>query len=262
VNDVPSDLVSPVVLLHGATSSSRAWAPLLSGLAAHHSVFAPTLAGHFGGPILSAAPHLVVPGIVDAMCRQLDAADIDTAHLVGNSLGGWVALELARRGRARSVVALSPAGAWRQSKDLTRLLAIFRAASAAARMGNALRRLTTNGRMRRIVLRIVAEHADRLSPTQVSEVLEDIAGCAVLTDLLDGARHAGAMAPLINFDIPVRIVWGAHDRLLPFMRYGAPMLAAVPGAELIILPGVGHVPMIDDPDLVVRTILEFTTRRA
>ena len=57
---------------------------------------------------------------------------------------------------------------------------------------------------------------------------------------------------------PIRIAWGGRDRTLPFERYGKPMLEAVPSAELVMLPGVGHVPMSDDPELVARTILEVT----
>ena len=123
----------PILLLHGATSSAKAWDALLPALSAKHRVFAPTLAGHLGGPPLPAGFGGVVSRIVDATCRQLDEAAVDTAHVVGNSLGGWVALELARRGRARSVLALSPAGAWRSPRDVQRLLILFRGAGAMAR---------------------------------------------------------------------------------------------------------------------------------
>lgn len=117
--------VAPVVLIHGATSSARVWDPLMPILSPTCQIFAPSLAGHRGGPSLITGPVPVVDRIVDDMCRQLDEAAIDTAHMVGNSLGGWVALELARRGRAKSVLALSPAGAWRSQRDLRRLLILF-----------------------------------------------------------------------------------------------------------------------------------------
>ncbi|WP_293002275.1 alpha/beta fold hydrolase [Mycobacterium sp.] len=247
---------SPVVLLHGATASARIWAPVLPALHAHRPVFVPTLAGHWGGPPLSVPPAMVVSGIVDAACQQLDEAGIESAHLVGNSLGGWVALELGRRGRALSVLALSPAGAWRSPKDLERMLRIFRV-GAGLRRATTIHKLASRRRARRILLRAMAEHADRMSPAQVAALFEDMAGCAVLTDLLAGARDAGPMAAFEQLMCPVRIAWGDRDRTLPFMRYGAPMLAAVPGAELVMLPGVGHVPMIDDPALTARTILDF-----
>jgi pimeloyl-ACP methyl ester carboxylesterase len=246
-----------LVLLHGATSSSRAWAPILQMLTPHHDVFVPTLAGHLGGPPLSVAPPLVVEGIVDAMCRQLDDAGIDSAHLVGNSLGGWVALELARRGRAKSVLALSPAGAWSSANDLKRLLTLFRLGAAGARHGSTARMLVKYAVLRRMILRLMAERGDQLSAIQIDEVFADMAGCGILNDLLAGARQRGPMVPFERLECPVRLAWGIRDRMLPFMRYGAPMLSALPGADLVLVPDVGHVPMIDDSALVGRMILDF-----
>lgn len=247
---------SPIVLLHGATSSARVWDPLLPTLSVKHRVVAPTLAGHLGGPPLPAGSEGVVGRIVDATCRHLDDVAIDTAHVVGNSLGGWVALELARRGRARSVLALSPAGAWRSPRDLRRMLVLFRGAAAFARAKNAPN-LVARKHVRRVLLRLMAEHADRMTSAQVTAVFEDLAGCTGLPDILDGARHNGPIEPVADVDCRVRIAWGLNDRMLPFMRYGAPMLAAVPAAEFALLPGVGHVPMIDDPGFIAKTILDF-----
>jgi pimeloyl-ACP methyl ester carboxylesterase len=252
----PDPAQPTIVLLHGATSSARAWEPLLPKLSAKRRVFVPTLAGHHGGPSIQAGPVGVVDRIVDATCQQLDEAGLDTAHLVGNSLGGWVALELARRGRAESVLALSPAGAWRSPRDLRRLLILFRGAAALGRAKKAPN-LATDKHVRRVLLRLMAEHADRMTPAQVAAVFEDIVGCTVLTDILDGARDNGPIRPIRDVGCRVRIAWGLNDRMLPFMRYGAPMLAAVPGAEFGFLWGVGHVPMIDDPVLVANTILNF-----
>lgn len=246
----------PIVLLHGATSSSRAWESVLPELRGH-VVITPTLAGHLNGPELSVAPRAVVDGIVDAMETYLDRADIGKAHLVGNSLGGWVALELARRGRATSVLALSPAGAWRNQKDLRRLLRLFRIGAAGARHEDLTRKIVRHSGIRRIMLRPMAEHGDRLTAAQVNEALEDMAGCSILTSLLAGARDRGPIHPFDQIDCPVRIAWGLEDRTLPFMRYGVPMLSSLPGAELTLVPGVGHVPMIDEPELVGRMILDF-----
>jgi pimeloyl-ACP methyl ester carboxylesterase len=245
-----------IVLLHGATSSARAWDSLVPMLSPKYALFVPSLAGHRGGPPLPAIPAGVVDRIVDAMCRQLDEAAIDTAHIVGNSLGGWVALELARRGRARSVLALSPAGAWRSARDLRRLLVRFRAGAALGRVKD-MPNLAAHRRVRRILLLLMAEHADRMTPTQVAATFEDLAGCTVLPEILDGARDNGPMKPVSGVGCRVRIAWSMNDRMLPFMRYGAPMLAAVPAAEFVFLAGVGHVPMIDDPGLVANTILDF-----
>jgi pimeloyl-ACP methyl ester carboxylesterase len=245
----------PVVLLHGATSSSRIWQPLLPSLTCRHRVVVPTLAGHRGGPPVPTGSGTTLERIVDDICRQLDEANIPSAHLVGNSLGGWVALELARRGRARTVLALSPAGGWNRAVDLQRMLLIFRVAGLLRR-SRAVPLMAVDPRRRRMLLRAMAEHADRLTTAQTAAIFEDLAGCDVLAELIGGARESGPIKTL-SAPCPIRVVWGALDRTLPFARYGRPMVAALPGAELEVLAGVGHVPMIDDPEATADAILRF-----
>jgi pimeloyl-ACP methyl ester carboxylesterase len=196
-----------------------------------------------------------VERIVDDVCRQLDEADIPPAHLVGNSLGGWVALELARRGRARTVLALSPAGGWNRAVDLQRMLLIFRAAGVLRR-SRAMPRMAADPRRRRMLLRPMAEHAERLTTAQTAAIFEDLAGCDVLAELIGGARESGPIKAL-SAPCPIRVLWAELDRTLPFARYGRPLIAALPGAELELLAGVGHVPMIDDPEATADAILRF-----
>src|ERR1700712_4636725 len=95
----------PLVCLHGFTDTWRTWELGLPRLERHHDVLAPTLAGHAGGPPVD-------DGVSDATLADhveaaMDAAGFRTAHLVGNLLGGYLALMLAERGRACSVVALA-----------------------------------------------------------------------------------------------------------------------------------------------------------
>src|SRR3954464_9866401 len=99
-----------MLLLHGFTATWRAWDLVLPVLERRHDVLAPTLPGHAGGPPL--AGDVGADAIVDAVERAMDDAGFDTAHVVGNSLGGYVRLRLGARGRARTVVALAPAGGW------------------------------------------------------------------------------------------------------------------------------------------------------
>ena len=99
-----------MVLLHGMTSSGRAWDDLGTELARHCEVHAPTALGHRGGAPVPRSATLA--DVVDDAQRYLDTAGLDRPHLVGHSLGGYTALELARRGRAASVTAISPAGFW------------------------------------------------------------------------------------------------------------------------------------------------------
>jgi pimeloyl-ACP methyl ester carboxylesterase len=248
---------SPLILLHGANMSWRAWRPVLPFLTARHDVFVPTMAGHRGGPILDVESDHGMTAVVDSLCDQLDQAGIETAHVAGNSLGGWAALELARRGRARSVTAISPAGAWRSRRDLMRLLVMFRMARAA--MGTPpLRALAANPVLRAAWLGRVVEHPGRVSTEDLAGMVEDAVACKALCGALSGRVQLHMLEPLDVAVCPIRVAWAERDRTIPYHRYGHPMRARIPGAEFITLPGVGHVPMSDDPRLVARTILEMT----
>ncbi|WP_320671817.1 alpha/beta fold hydrolase [Patulibacter defluvii] len=252
---------TPLVLLHGFTGSWRVWRPLMPALEAHHDVLAPSLPGHAGAAPPPPAARLGVPSLVDAVEAQLDAAGIATAHLAGNSLGGWVALELARRGRARSVVALSPAGAWSSRRDLDRVIRIIRGSHQALHRAPALSdRLLRQPWARRIGLRAVAERGDHVPLADALDLVADARACTIVPAFLDwvaGDRPLRGGPPL---DAPLTVAWAERDRTLPFDRYGRPWLEASGAAELVRLRGVGHVPMLDDPALVARTILNAARR--
>lgn len=100
----------PLVLLAVWANPWHKWEPVLPLLTSQFDVLIPTLPG-----FAHSAP-LVGPASVSALARgvgsAMDQAGFDTAHVIGNSMGGWVAMELARSGRARTVGALSPAGGW------------------------------------------------------------------------------------------------------------------------------------------------------
>ncbi|MDT7623526.1 MAG: hypothetical protein QOF99_4427 [Pseudonocardiales bacterium] len=249
---------TPLVLLHGATMSWRAWRPVLPFLVGRHDVFVPTLVGHRGGPSLAPDARPGMDAIVDVLCEQLDEAGIETAHLAGNSLGGWVALELARRGRARSVIGFSPAGAWRTRRDLERLVWLFRTARAG--LGNPrLGPLVRNGVLQRLGLTRVASHPGRIPAEDVREMIADMVGCDVFDRMFGGEHDGLGLAPFDVAHCPVHIAWALRDRVISYRRFGRPMRELIPGAQFSMLPGVGHLPMYDDPRLVARTILELTS---
>ena len=140
----------PLLCLHGFTDTWRTWELVLPALERHHDVLAPTLLGHAGGPPLAGAIDAAL--LPDAIERAMDDAGFETAHIVGNSLGGYLALQLAARGRARSVVALAPAGGWAQGDEsfketLGFLVAMQEQVSAAVPHADAL---LASGRGRRL----------------------------------------------------------------------------------------------------------------
>src|SRR6201999_4428956 len=102
----------PILLLHPFMMSQNVWkgvAPLIAETG-RYEVFAPTMPGHNGG--IKGRFFLDTAEMADDVERRMDALGWETAHIVGNSLGGWVAFELERRGRARTLTGIAPAGGW------------------------------------------------------------------------------------------------------------------------------------------------------
>jgi pimeloyl-ACP methyl ester carboxylesterase len=251
---------SPMVCLHGFADTWRTWELVLPALERHHDVLAPTLAGHAGGPPL---PATAVPAtIADAVERQMDAAGIRTAHVVGNSLGGHVALQLAARGRARTVVALAPAGGWVRGDGLAgdvlrRQRDLLAAAKATAPHARAI--LATEEGRRRATELIVADPG-HMPGELIAHLMLGVAACPGAEALLDAAAHADWTLDAGRIGCPVRLVWGMKDRLLPWPsaaeRYRSEWL---PHADWVELEGVGHCPQLDLPVPTAQLILGVTS---
>jgi pimeloyl-ACP methyl ester carboxylesterase len=231
---------------------------VLPALEAEHDVLAPTLPGHCGGPSLGDGVAPSVGALADAVEQYLDDAGLATAHIAGNSLGGWLALELARRGRARSVVALAPGGAWINASDLRRVTMIIRATHAGLRaLAPQLDALMRRPRARRVLLAHLVARPDAADVQELVDALKDAAACTLVRPLLTAIARDGQLA-YGAATCPILIAWPEHDRLLPLERHGRPLLDLVPGATLDVLPGLGHAPMYDDPHVVAGTILDVT----
>ncbi|HEY1974077.1 MAG TPA: alpha/beta fold hydrolase [Pseudonocardia sp.] len=251
---------TPLLLIHGASVTWRTWKPVLPLLEPHHEVIAPTLIGHSGGPALAEGVPPSVAALVDGVAAELDALGLDRVHIAGNSLGGWIALELARRGRARSVVVFSPGGAWRSDRRYALLGAGIRAGVAAMDlMGPRLERLALTPRGRRLLAGAQFEHPERVDPAELIADIRALRASPILGPLTRVLGQA-PLAPLPEPGCPVRVVWARRDRVIPFHEFGAPLMERLPTAELIMLDGVGHVPMPDDPETVSRLILEITAQ--
>ena len=129
----------------------------------------------------------------------MDAEGIGRAHVAGNSLGGWVAVELGRRGRALSVTALSPAGGWTRARDLQRVLVLVTAGVRMLERREQLRlaALLRRPRLRRLAFRTVMEHGDRVPVGQLAELIDDTLGCTAF----EAFAAADAEAPLAPDDL-------------------------------------------------------------
>ena len=247
----------PLVLLHPLGMSARVWEPLRPALEPHHEFIALTTLGHHGGGAAARRPA-TVGDLVDDAERALNARGLERPHIAGNSLGGWMAIELARRARARSVCALSPAGSWTAgTTEQTAGARRIRRSILSARLGRPLPMplLMRSGTVRRLVLRDAAAHGDRLTVEQTVEATRDLLGCVIAEDILTTDEELAALDPP---PCPITLAWAAEDRLLPVEINGAVARRRIPQARFTVLAGTGHIPMIDEPERVARAILETT----
>jgi pimeloyl-ACP methyl ester carboxylesterase len=252
----------PLVLLHPFALCTEVWQPILPALEEHHEVFALPIPGHAGSDPLPADYQYSVDAALDLLEAKLDSLGIQQAHLVGNSLGGWLAIELARRGRALSVTALAPGGGWEAgSPELSRLLRRFQVTKAlltvGGRVASQLARWTLP---RRYLLRDAVARPENLTPLEARLLIETTWRCAVYGDVLKAIPTQPLSTPFAKLPCPVRLVWGAEDRLLPMRGYSERWRRVLPGAEWVTLPNVGHVQMYDDPQAVAASILDLTKR--
>jgi pimeloyl-ACP methyl ester carboxylesterase len=247
----------PLVLLHGILCSERIWNGVVPLVATHHDVIVPTELGHNGGPVAKERP-VSIEHIIDDIERQLDELALEKVHFAGNSLGGWIAIELARRGRALTVCALSPAGTWDVDwEDVKRVTKKLSSSVRDTRRSRAmLPLLARSKRLRHLLLRDIAVHGERVGPAELLAIADDTIGCEIAEDI---STIAGAqIAPLDPPPCPITLAWSGCDRLLPVDVFGARARELIPGARWIVLDDVGHVPMLDDPQLVAQTILTAT----
>ena len=243
------------MLIHGIGSSWRVFEPVLPMLEAKHEVLAVNLPGFGGAEPLPITP--TIPALADAVAREIVSAGFDTPHIAGNSLGGWVALELARRRGARSVVGLSPGG-MHTDRERAFITASLRATFAAARRAAPhAELLTRTAAGRTLLFAQVFARPWALAPDAAADTLRTLAGADAFLPTLESTLGSDRASGLEQIRCPATIAWGTRDLLL-FPRQGPRFVRAIPGAELRPLPGLGHVPMFDDPEATARVVLETT----
>jgi pimeloyl-ACP methyl ester carboxylesterase len=251
---------TPLLLLHGVGAIWRAWSPVLPHLEPHHDVIVPTLAGHGGGPPLDPQVTPSVHALADALEDELDRLGLQKVHIAGNSLGGWIGIELARRGRALSLVLFSPPGAWRSQRAINvRANGVRLSLGALGRYASHADTIAANSLLHWSLLAGQVAHPNRVPPETLAAYIRAGGEAPIVAPLLRVIPLHQVQPLAADRDYPVRLVWGDRDLVLPFKHFGSPMLERLPGAELIRLSGVGHVPMSDDPAGVAELILEVTT---
>ncbi len=249
----------PLVLLAGFTDTWRSWELVLPALEAEHEVLAPTLAGHAGGPEIGPDEDPEV-AILDAVERAMDEAGFETAHIAGNSLGGWVALKMAERGRARSVTGLAPAGGWPvDDPAIAATIEYFKTTQQL--LEQALPHadaIVASPEGRATATQMYASTAEHMSADLILHQMRGAFGCPAVMRLIEHAEANGWNLEAERVTCPVRLVWGSEDRVLVLptaaVRFREEWL---PQAEWVELEGAGHCPQLDHPLETTQLILDF-----
>lgn len=245
---------TPLVLVHGFTDTWRTWDLVLPELERHHDVLAPTLPGHAGGRPLGDDVSDAI--LVDDVERAMDEAGIERAHIAGNSLGGYIALQLAARGRAESAVALAPAGGWRRDDPVIGdILGFFQ--QTRAQLEAALPHvdaMLASEEGRRLATSFVVTNFEHIPVELIKRQVEGMVACDAVP-LMEFAAREGFDLDVEAIDCPVRIVWGTEDRILPYPGTAARYREEMPNADWVELEGIGHMPQLDVPTEAAQLIL-------
>ncbi|MCK2215037.1 alpha/beta hydrolase [Actinomadura sp. ATCC 31491] len=243
---------APLILIHGIGHHWQAWLPVMDRLAATRTVIALDLPGFGDSPGLPAGTPYTAESLADAVESFCALLGVREPAVAGNSLGGYLALELASRGVVRSAVAFSPAGFWSRSEYVyARTLLRALRATARALPPERSARLAESPAARALSAGLLVAHPSRLAPTALAAATQALAAAPGFEQTLES--FDGLMPPAPP-KTPITIAWGEHDRLL--LRRQAVRAARWSGERVKLLTGCGHVPMSDDPELVARVILE------
>lgn len=258
----------PLLLVHGTGGNLRVWDPVAGLLASDRTVVAVDLPGFGLSPRVSelgALPGVTpdTPPTPEGFARVLAALvrhlGYDAVHVAGNSVGGWTALEMAKLGVARSVVALSPAGLWRRDAPLYDVLSL-RNTRRFARSFDALMPVVLSRPLgRRIMLWQTFAHPERVPPRAAVEAARAFGRAPGFEEHFEATireRFVGGRA----ISVPVTVAFGARDRLL-LRRQSRYRDELPPRTRWFELPDCGHVPTHDDPTLVADVILDGSSRR-
>lgn len=253
----------PLLLVHGITDTWRSWELVIPALERHHDVLAITLLGHSGGREPGPGDEISLQALADEAERDMDAAGFETAHIAGNSLGGWIALELAARGRARSVVPLAPSGGWEgRNLHATMTLVEFMINQYSLKLlGDRAGQLAARPGTRALALGRLVSKPGRVPAPLAAALIQGAADCPAVVPLLMETRGRG-YPDLDAIGCRVRIVWGTEDKILPQKHLSSRFRRILPDAEWIELEGCGHLVQVDRPEQTVELILEVSSGTA
>ena len=250
----------PMLLLHPFMMSQNVWKKVAPQIAdtGRYEVFAPTMAGHNGGP--KGSWKLDSATLADGVERQLDELGWTTSHIVGNSLGGWVAFELERRGRARTVTAIAPAGGWHQWSPVKfEIVAKFLAGAPLYALVKLLGPRVLSLPFSRYLAHFpISASPQTLPEGDLLDIIDDVQHCPAYYQLLMKSLMAPGLMELADTTIHTHLVICEKDRVLPHPRYTRHFHTHIPAiTQITELDGVGHIPMFEAPERIADVIVKW-----
>jgi pimeloyl-ACP methyl ester carboxylesterase len=242
----------PLILLHGIGMSHAAWKPVTPYLQLTRRVIAFDIAGFGLTPPLPRCTPPTISHLVDGLCRSLRAIGVEMpVDIAGNSLGGCMALAAARHGIARSVVAISPIGLWKNG-PAPHVRYVFRSLRwLATRSPALLKAPLRTGLTRELALAVPLSVGSRRMP--VNDALRSIDDLAASTAFEETFESTLSSFSGLDIAVPVTVAFGDRDWIL---TSGSRHREALPAhAHWVIKHGWGHVPMWADPAGVSELIL-------
>jgi pimeloyl-ACP methyl ester carboxylesterase len=253
---------APLVLIHGIGSARQAWDPVIDALAEHFDVIALDLPG-FGESTPVPAQIEPLPAVLAAsVAGFIDELGITTPHVAGNSLGGWVALELAGIRPVASLALLSPAGLWRGRTPLYNRVSLRATRWFAKHATGTLSYLMKYRLGRILVLGQTHGRPARISPDYARMAVRAMGTCPGFDATMKATEPRRYLRRHLSgrpIDVPVTVGFGSRDFLL-LPRQSRHLDELPPGTRVETLPDCGHVPMADNPRAVTALITAATAR--
>ena len=243
----------PLVLLHGVGHHWQAWRAVIELLAGDFDVIACDTPGFGRSSQLSASIEPTIAAYVDAFEWFFVELGLERPHVAGNSMGGAIALELARRRAVRSVTAISPAGFWTPLELRFTQVSLRLLASLPPALRPAVTALARTHAGRRALFSQTFGYPARLPAEEAVATLEDAWASPAFAATLDAFGEYTFGDPEELRNVPIAIAWGRLDRLLPYRTQAPRARTMLPWATHVTL-GAGHVPFFDDPAAVAEVI--------
>lgn len=249
----------PLVLIHGLGGSCRTWAPVLDDLADERDVIVPDLPGHGETPPLSG--EVSIETLADAIGSFLETMDLEAVDVVGNSMGGRLVLELARRGDVGATVALAPGGFWEGWERYFFYGTLAPSIRLVRLLEPVLPRIAANPVGRTLLFAQFSAHPSKLPAPVARDELQSFADSPSFDELLYRLSFGPEQRGTDSTPGPVVLGWGRKDRVtLP--RQASRAMDRFSEARLHWFEDAGHYPHWDSPDEAVELILDATGQEA